>query len=142
MASSKLLLAAVNDKSTEWHHRYRTVDQFNIYGQRSRIKYEGIDNATVIGRERRDYAWIMARSPHIAAADYERLKGLLAAQGYDTAALVRGENRYGNVDQQPRAVGDFTDEALAVLKQPPADRAAPVERLMAEAYANRRAGNL
>ena len=45
------VLAAVNDKSTEWHHRYRTVDQFNIYGQRSRIKYEGIDNATVIGRE-------------------------------------------------------------------------------------------
>ena len=34
-----------------------------------------------------------------------------------------------------------TDEALAVLKQPPASRAAPVERLMAEAYANRRAGN-
>ncbi len=45
------VLAAVKDKSTEWHHRYRTVDQFNIYGQRSRIKYEGIDNATVIGRE-------------------------------------------------------------------------------------------
>ncbi len=34
-----------------------------------------------------------------------------------------------------------TDEALAVLKQPPASRAAPVERLMAEAYAYRRAGN-
>ena len=45
------LLAAVNEKSTQWHRRYRTVDQFNIYGQRSRIKYEGIDNATVIGRE-------------------------------------------------------------------------------------------
>ena len=45
------VLAAVNDKSTEWHHRYRTVDQFNIFGQRSRIKYEGIDNATVLGRE-------------------------------------------------------------------------------------------
>jgi len=43
--------AAVNDKATEWHHRYRTVDQFNIYGGRSRIKYEGVDNATVIGRE-------------------------------------------------------------------------------------------
>ncbi|MEY3959029.1 MAG: hypothetical protein RJA37_1632 [Verrucomicrobiota bacterium] len=43
--------AAVNDKSTEWHHRYRTVDQYNIFGQRSRIKYEGVDNATVIGRE-------------------------------------------------------------------------------------------
>jgi glucose/arabinose dehydrogenase/mono/diheme cytochrome c family protein len=41
----------VNEKSTQWHHRYRTVDQFNIFGQRSRIKYEGIDNATVLGAE-------------------------------------------------------------------------------------------
>ena len=40
--------AEVNEKSTQWHHRYRTVDQFNIFGQRSRIKYEGIDNATVL----------------------------------------------------------------------------------------------
>ncbi|MEY4033913.1 MAG: hypothetical protein RL492_1107 [Verrucomicrobiota bacterium] len=50
-AADAALLAAVNEKSTQWHHRYRTVDQFNIYGGRSRIKYEGIDNATVIGRE-------------------------------------------------------------------------------------------
>ena len=35
----------------------------------------------------------------------------------DTAALVRGENRYGNFDLQPRAVGDFTDEALAAHKE-------------------------
>jgi non-heme Fe2+,alpha-ketoglutarate-dependent halogenase len=35
----------------------------------------------------------------------------------DTAALVRGENRYGNFDLQPRAIGDFTDEALAVHKE-------------------------
>ena len=35
----------------------------------------------------------------------------------DTAALVRGENRYGNFDLQPRALGDFTDEALAIHKQ-------------------------
>jgi non-haem Fe2+, alpha-ketoglutarate-dependent halogenase len=32
----------------------------------------------------------------------------------DTAALVRGENRYGHFDLQPRAPGDFTDEALAL----------------------------
>ncbi|MEY4132552.1 MAG: hypothetical protein RL592_610 [Verrucomicrobiota bacterium] len=43
--------AEVNEKSTQWHHRYRTVDQFNIFGGRSRIKYEGIDNATVLGAE-------------------------------------------------------------------------------------------
>ena len=49
---------AVLDKNKEWHHRYRTVDQFNIYGQRSRIKYADVndpknapDNATIMGEE-------------------------------------------------------------------------------------------
>ena len=42
---------AVLEKNVQWHHRYRTVDQFNIYGQRSRIKYEGVDNATILGEE-------------------------------------------------------------------------------------------
>ncbi len=50
--------AAVLVKNTEWHHRYRTVDQYNIYGQRSRIKYADAkdpknapDNATILGEE-------------------------------------------------------------------------------------------
>jgi mono/diheme cytochrome c family protein/glucose/arabinose dehydrogenase len=49
---------AVIAKNTEWHHRYRTVDQYNIYGQRSRIKYADAkdpknapDNATILGQE-------------------------------------------------------------------------------------------
>ncbi len=42
---------AVLEKNVQWHHRYRTVDQFNIFGQRSRIKYEGVDNATILGQE-------------------------------------------------------------------------------------------
>ena len=42
---------AVLEKNVQWHHRYRTVDQFNIYGQRSRIKYVGVDNATILGEE-------------------------------------------------------------------------------------------
>ncbi len=50
-AVNEAVRAQVNEKSTQWHHRYRTVDQFNIFGQRSRIKYEGIDNATVLGAE-------------------------------------------------------------------------------------------
>jgi apolipoprotein D and lipocalin family protein len=44
---------------------------------------------TVIGREKRDYAWIMARAPHIAEEDYARLRALLSSQGYDIAALRR-----------------------------------------------------
>jgi mono/diheme cytochrome c family protein/glucose/arabinose dehydrogenase len=50
--------AAVLEKNSEWHHRYRIVDQFNIYGQRSRIKYadpndpkNAPDNATIMGQE-------------------------------------------------------------------------------------------
>lgn len=49
---------AVLEKNKEWHHRYRTVDQYNIYGQRSRIKYadpnnpdNAPDNATIMGQE-------------------------------------------------------------------------------------------
>ena len=43
--------AAVLEKNVQWHHRYRTVDQYNIYGSRSRGKYEGVDNATILGQE-------------------------------------------------------------------------------------------
>ncbi|WP_193213598.1 DUF7133 domain-containing protein [Luteolibacter marinus] len=42
---------AVIDKNTQWHHRYRTVDQYNIYGNRSRIAYEGVTNASTLGEE-------------------------------------------------------------------------------------------
>ncbi len=44
---------------------------------------------TVIGREARDYAWIMARTPVLAQADYEKLTGLMAAAGYDLTGLRR-----------------------------------------------------
>ncbi len=43
--------AAVIEKNTEWHHRYRTVDQYNIFGGRSRIAYEGVTNAKILGEE-------------------------------------------------------------------------------------------
>ncbi len=72
-------LAAVLEKNTQWHHRYRTVDQFNIYGGRSRIKYEGVDNATVLGAElanrdiktaNRDQAvWAAAQGKTLEVAD-------------------------------------------------------------------------
>ena len=50
--------AAVLQKNVQWHHRYRTVDQYNIFGSRSRIKYaspddpnNAPDNATIMGQE-------------------------------------------------------------------------------------------
>ena len=77
---------AVLEKNVQWHHRYRTVDQFNIYGQRSRIKYadavtktDGVDNATILGAEmaqrdvktaNRDKAvWAVAQGQEFAVKD-------------------------------------------------------------------------
>ncbi len=55
-----------------------------------RITYLNDDySQTVIGRQQRDYVWIMARTPQIPAADYERLLGLVATQGYDTSKVQR-----------------------------------------------------
>jgi apolipoprotein D and lipocalin family protein len=42
---------------------------------------------TVISRNKRDYVWIMARTPQIPEVDYQRLLGEIAAQGYDLAKL-------------------------------------------------------
>ncbi len=49
---------------------------------------------TVIGRNARDYVWIMARTPEIPEADYQRLLGELKAQGYDLAKLRKVPQRW------------------------------------------------
>jgi azurin/glucose/arabinose dehydrogenase len=71
--------AAVIEKNTEWHHRYRTVDQFNIYGDRSRGSYEGVTNAVTLGQEmaQRDIktanrdrrVWAVAKGGELAVSD-------------------------------------------------------------------------
>ena len=48
---------------------------------------------TVIGRQKRDYAWIMARTRTIPAADFAQLTILLTAQGYDIAGLRKVPQR-------------------------------------------------
>ncbi len=44
---------------------------------------------TVIGREARDYVWIMARTPHISEVDYQRVVEFVASEGYDMSKLQR-----------------------------------------------------
>jgi apolipoprotein D and lipocalin family protein len=53
-----------------------------------RISYLSEDySLTVIARERRDYVWIMARTPTIPSADYQRLLRFVGEQGYDLAKV-------------------------------------------------------
>jgi apolipoprotein D and lipocalin family protein len=60
-----------------------------------RIAYVAPDyDQTLIVREKRDYLWIMARTPQIAEADLERLLRLAAAQGYDATQVRRVPQRW------------------------------------------------
>jgi apolipoprotein D and lipocalin family protein len=49
---------------------------------------------TIVGRERRDYVWIMARKPQISDADYQRLVAQVAQAGYDVTKLQRVPQRW------------------------------------------------
>ena len=44
---------------------------------------------TIIGRNKRDYVWIMARTPEIPDKDYAKLLADLAAWGYDISKIVK-----------------------------------------------------
>ncbi|MFC5577276.1 lipocalin family protein [Lysobacter niabensis] len=49
---------------------------------------------TIVGRSKRDYAWIMARSPTLADSEYEALLQRLEAMGYDRASVRRVPQRW------------------------------------------------
>jgi apolipoprotein D and lipocalin family protein len=60
-----------------------------------RIVYLAPDySQTVIAREKRDYVWIMARTPAIAEADYQRLLAFVASLGYDPARVQKVPQRW------------------------------------------------
>ena len=60
-----------------------------------RIVYLNDDySQTIIGRDKRDYMWIMARTPTIPEADLLELIELLGAEGYDTSKIERVPQRW------------------------------------------------
>ncbi|MEW6678240.1 MAG: lipocalin family protein [Pseudomonadota bacterium] len=60
-----------------------------------RIVYLAPDySLTVIGREKRDYVWVMARTPRIPEPIYQDLASRIASWGYDVAALRRVPQRW------------------------------------------------
>lgn len=55
-----------------------------------RIVYLNEDyTQTVIGRQNRDYVWVMARSPEISDQDYDKLVAFVESIGYDISKLQR-----------------------------------------------------
>lgn len=51
-------------------------------------------SVTIIARSKRDYVWLMSRTPEMSEADYERYRGLIASWGYDTSKLERVPQRW------------------------------------------------
>ncbi|NIV18913.1 MAG: hypothetical protein GWN47_11155 [Woeseiaceae bacterium] len=49
---------------------------------------------TVVARQKRDFVWIMARTPAIPEEDYARLVSLVGDLGYDTSLLKRVPQRH------------------------------------------------
>jgi apolipoprotein D and lipocalin family protein len=53
-----------------------------------RIAYIADDYATtIVAREKRDYVWIMARTPTISQEQLAKLKAMVGTLGYDTALI-------------------------------------------------------
>ena len=51
---------------------------------------------TIIGRVKRDFVWIMARTPNIPDEDYQHLLEIIAAQGYDLTSIQKVPQRWEN----------------------------------------------
>jgi apolipoprotein D and lipocalin family protein len=52
---------------------------------------------TIIGRLKRDYVWIMARTPIISEEDYQDLLKMIAAQGYDLSQIQKVPQRWEDI---------------------------------------------
>lgn len=60
-----------------------------------RITYIADDySQTVISREKRDYVWVMARTPSIPEEDYLRLLKIVGEQGYDLNQIQKVPQRW------------------------------------------------
>lgn len=60
-----------------------------------RIVYLSADySRTIIGRNQRDYVWIMARQPAIDERDLADMLAFLATQGYDISLIERVPQRW------------------------------------------------
>jgi len=54
---------------------------------------------TIIGRQARDYVWLMSRKPSISDEEYERLKDYIASIGYDVSKLQKVPQDWSGTDR-------------------------------------------
>lgn len=55
-------------------------------------------SAVIVGRDARDYMWMMARTPQIPTDEYRRLLTKVQAMGYDLSRVRKSPQRWPEVD--------------------------------------------
>ncbi|MCG6940093.1 MAG: lipocalin family protein [Thiohalocapsa sp.] len=50
---------------------------------------------TVIGRAKRDYVWVMSRTPEFSDAEFDKMKAFIESVGYDASKLQRCPHETG-----------------------------------------------
>jgi apolipoprotein D and lipocalin family protein len=58
-------------------------------------------SATIVARNKRDYVWLMARTPRIDDAAFDRYRDLIGAMGYDLAKLRAVPQRWPETEPRP-----------------------------------------
>jgi apolipoprotein D and lipocalin family protein len=62
-------------------------------------------SSTIVARSKRDYVWIMARTPTVPAEQYAQLERRVRELGYDVSKLQRVPQRWDGQGDRPVAAG-------------------------------------
>ena len=58
-------------------------------------------SVTIIGRNARDYVWLMARKPEMSDTDFARYRAMIGRMGYDLSKFVRHPQRWPEAAPRP-----------------------------------------
>jgi len=83
----------VLDKETNAHWGMQFIWPFK--GDFRIIYLDDDYQTTVIGRAKRDYVWVMSRTPELSDADFQRMKTFIESVGYDGSKLQRCPHETG-----------------------------------------------
>jgi len=63
-------------------------------------------SAVIVARDARDYAWLMARTPHVSTAEYALMLARLKAMGYGLAKVRKSPQSWPEAGADPSSFGD------------------------------------
>jgi apolipoprotein D and lipocalin family protein len=63
-------------------------------------------SAVIVARDARDYTWLMARTPHISAAEYGSMLARLKTMGYDLSKVRKSPQSWPEAGRNPPSSGE------------------------------------